>query len=139
MGFWCSAPPWPWLTPRPTAATMATAAMVGTVASAGTVATATVFTARGLLMLSLRPPLTLMPMPGGTDTTVDTTATGPTAMPVTDTGTSASGLLMPSLLLMLRPGGTAATATATATDGPTATTATRTMVEQFHPFYVSVL
>merc|ERR1711915_321042 len=93
--------------------------------------------ARGLLMLSLRPPL--MPMPGGTDTTVDTTATGPTAMPVTDTGTSARGLLMPSLLLMLMPGGTAATATATATDGPTATTATRTMVEQFHPFYVSVL
>merc|ERR1712098_840165 len=64
----------------------------------------------------------------------------PTAILATDTGT-ARGLPMLSLLLMLMPGGTTATATdcgPTATTGPTPT-ATRTMVEQFHPFYVSVL
>merc|ERR1712098_473752 len=97
--------------------------------------------ARGLPMLSPRPLLMLMLMPGGTATTVDTTAaTGPTAMLATDTGT-ARGLPMLSPLLMLMPGGTTATATdcgLTATTGPTAT-ATRTMVEQFHPFYVSVV
>merc|ERR1711915_136444 len=80
-------------------------------------------------MLSQRPPLMPMPMPGGTDTTVDTTATGPTAMPVTDTGTSARGLLMPSLrpplTLMPMPGGTDTTVDTTAT-GPTAMPVTDT-------------